>query len=283
MTVRTAATTTATDASATPIAPVQDRKLLDAVAGIATEAGRALEARYSTAARPAGRQDMFRTGTADGQVSLGILRPALTALRPEARWLTDEYETTELPPGEWWVVDEVEGNVNHVHGLPEWAVTVALVRDGQTVLAVVRQPVGDLTYTALRGGGAHLNGTALKVSAKTDLDAAIVVTGQAEADQEGTYRRIGRSITAMLDSALLVRADVPSTFPMLLVAAGHNDVFWQYEPVLPGVAAGALMITEAGGTVTRIDGTPWTPGADTVLATAPALHAPAVQVLASVV
>jgi myo-inositol-1(or 4)-monophosphatase len=259
-----------------------DRALLEAVVDIATEAGRALEKRYDTAARPAGRADMFRTGTADGQVSLDILRPRLTALRPEARWLTDDYETTALPPGEWWVVDEVEGNVNHVHGLPEWGVTVALVRDGHTVLAVVRQPVGDLTYTALRGAGAHLNGTPLKVCAKTDLDAAIVVTGQAEADRDGTHRRIGESITAMLGRALLVRATVPSTFPMLLVAAGHEDVFWQYEPVLPGVAAGALMITEAGGVVTRIDGTPWTPGADTILVTTAALHPAAVDVLAAI-
>lgn len=260
----------------------EDRGLLAAVVDIAAEAGRALAARYSTAARPAGRQDMFRTGTADSQVSLDILRPALTALRPAAQWLTDDYETTALPPGEWWVVDEVEGNINHVHGLPEWGVTVALVRDGEPVLAVVRQPIGDLTYTALRGAGAHLNGAALTVSAKTDLDAAIVVTGQAEADQDGTYRRIGQSITAMLQQALLVRATVPSTFPMLLVAAGHNDVFWQYEPVLSGVAAGALLITEAGGTVTRIDGTPWSPGADSILATTPALHGAAVEVLATV-
>ena len=128
---------------------MSDRALLEAVVEIAAEAGRSLEKRYDTAARPGSRADMFRTGTADGQVSLDILRPRLTALRPEAQWLTDDYETTALPPGEWWVVDEVEGNVNHVHGLPEWAVTVALVRDGQTVLAVVRQPVGDLTYTAL--------------------------------------------------------------------------------------------------------------------------------------
>ena len=114
-----------------PAASADDRALLEAVVDIATEAGRALEKRYDTATRPAGRADMFRTGTADGQVSLDILRPRLTDLRPEARWLTDEYETTALPPGEWWVVDEVEGNVNHVHGLPEWGVTVALVRDGQ--------------------------------------------------------------------------------------------------------------------------------------------------------
>ncbi|MFJ5643931.1 inositol monophosphatase family protein [Streptomyces sp. NPDC093223] len=282
MTAPAATGTPATGTPALPAASPEDRALLAAVVEIAAEAGRALEARYSTASRPADRHDMFRTGTADGQVSLDILRPALTALRPEARWLTEAYETAELPPGEWWVVDEVEGNVNHVHGLPEWAVTVALVRDGRTVLAVIRQPVGDLTYTALRGGGAHLNGEVLKVSAKTGLDAAIVVTGQAEADQEATYRRIGQSITAMLGSALLVRASVPSTFPMLLVAAGHHDVFWQYEPVLPGVAAGALMVTEAGGVVTRIDGTPWTPGADTVLAAAPALHDPAVRVLTTI-
>ncbi|MHA6762248.1 inositol monophosphatase family protein [Streptacidiphilus sp. PAMC 29251] len=261
-------------------ASAEDRALLAAVVEVATEAGRALEARYSVAARPADRAGMFRAGSADSEVSLDILRPTLTALRPGAEWLTEDHETTALPPGEWWVVDEVEGNVNHVHGLPEWAVTVALVRDGEPVLAVVRQPVGDLTYTALRGGGAQLNGAALRVSAKSELNAAIVDTGQAEADQAGTYERIGRSITAMLHRALLVRASVPSTFPMLLVAAGHHDVFWQYEPTLPGVAAGALMITEAGGVVTRIDGSPWSPGSDTVLATAPGLHAAAVQVLA---
>lgn len=267
---------------APPASRAEDRAILAAVVGAAEEAGRALQTRFSTAARPANRTEMFHTGTADGEVSLGILRPALTALRPEARWLPEEYETTALPDGEWWVVDEVEGNVNHVHGMPEWAVTVALVRDGQPVLAVVRQPIGDLTYTALRGEGSYLNGMALTVSAKTGLDAAIVVTGQAEADQEGTYRRIGTSITAMLDRALLVRASVPSTFPMLLVAGGQNDVFWQYEPVLPGIAAGALLITEAGGVVTRIDGAPWNPGDDTVLATIPALHAAAMQVLATV-
>lgn len=257
-----------------------DRRLLIAVVEIAEQAGRALAARYSPSSRPADRTAMFRAGTADGEASLAIVRPALTALRPGARWLTEEYETATLPAGEWWVVDEVEGNVNHVHGLPEWAVSVALVRDGQPVLAVVRQPIGDLTYTALRDGGAQVNGTPLGASAKSDLDAAIVVTGQAEADQDGTPERIGRSITAMLRNALLVRATVPSTFPMLLVAAGHNDVFWQYEPTLPGVAAGALMITEAGGTVTRIDGTPWSPGSDTILAAAPGLHGAARDVLA---
>jgi myo-inositol-1(or 4)-monophosphatase len=261
---------------------MSDADLLSCVVKAATQAGDRLLAEFSPAARPASRADMAVAGGRTEDLVLAELRPELASLRPGAGWADEEMETTPLPPGEWWVVDAVEGAVNYVHGMPEWCVTVTLVRDSQPVLAVVRQPVGDLTYTAVRGAGAHLNGQRLRTSAKTGLDAAIAVTGQAEAGQADTYRRIGESITAMLGQALVVRAFVPSTFPMLLVAAGHHDVFWQYEPVLPGVAAGVLFITEAGGTVTRIDGSPWSPGRPDILAAAPALHQAAARALAAV-
>jgi myo-inositol-1(or 4)-monophosphatase len=256
--------------------------LLDPVVQATTAAGDRLLAEFSPAARPASRADMAAAGQHTEELVLGALRPELARLRPGAGWVDDDRETVPLPPGEWWVVDAVEGAVNYVHGMPQWGVTVTLLRDGQPVLAVVRQPVGDLTYTAVRGAGAHLNRQRLQVSAKTSLNAAIGVTGQAEAGQDDTYRRIGESVTAMLGQALLVRAFVPSTFPMLLVAAGQNDVFWQYEPVLPGVAAGLLLITEAGGTVSRIDGSPWSPGSPDILAAAPALHQAAVGALAAI-
>jgi myo-inositol-1(or 4)-monophosphatase len=253
--------------------------LLPVVVKAATAAGGRLLAEFSPASRPGSRADMAVVGGHTEDLVLGALRPELASLRPRAGWAGEDLETVPLPPGEWWVVDPVEGAVNYVHGMPEWAVTVALMRDGEPVLAVVHQPVADLTYTAVRGAGAYLNGRPLRASAKVGLDAAIVTTGQAEVGQEGTYRRIGESVTAMLGRALLVRASVPSTFPMLLVASGQSDVFWQYEPVLPGVAAGALLITEAGGTVSRIDGTPWRPGSADILAAAPALHRAAVAVL----
>jgi myo-inositol-1(or 4)-monophosphatase len=256
--------------------------LLSAVVKAATAAGDRLLAEFSPQARPSGRADMAAVGRHTEDLVLGELRPELARLLPGAGWVDEGLETTPLPPGEWWVVDAVEGAVNYVHGLPEWAVTVTLMRDGRPALTVVRQPVGDLTYTAVAGRGAHLNGRPLRTSAKTGLDAAIAVTGQAEAGQEETYRRIGESVTAMLGRGLLVRTFVPSTFPMLLVATGQNDVFWQYEPVLPGVAAGALLITEAGGVVSRIDGSPWGPGSSDILATAPGLHQAAVGVLAAV-
>jgi myo-inositol-1(or 4)-monophosphatase len=162
-------------------------------------------------------------------------------------------------------------------------VCATLVRDNIPVLAVVYQPVGDLTYTALRGGGVYLNGRPLHTSTKSDLAVAIVATGQAEAGQDLTYRRFGDTVTAMLSRALLVRATVPTTFPLLMVASGHYDVFWQYEPVLPGIAAGALFVTEAGGIVSDIRGNPWRPGSPDFLAASPKLHAAAVEVLSAVV
>jgi myo-inositol-1(or 4)-monophosphatase len=258
----------------------KDTELLPIIVKEATAAGDRLLADFSPDARPASRADMATAGHHIEDLVLGELRPALAALRPQAGWLTEELETTPVPPGEWWVVDAVEGGVNYVHGMPEWAVTVTLLRDGDPVLTVVRQPVGDRTYTAVRGEGAYLNGTRLRTSAKTALDAAIAVTGQAEAGQDGTYRRIGASVTALLSRALLVRAFVPSTFPLLLVATGQHDVFWQYDPVLPGVAPGLLLVTEAGGTVSRTDGSPWRPGSPDILVTAPGLHQAAVDVLA---
>ena len=254
-------------------------KVIDAVHG----AGARVLALYSPDARPGDWNEIARAGHRNEEASLDGLRAALEAARPQAQWVDDDQETVVLPPGEWWAVDAVEGNVNHVHGLPEWCVSATLLRDNTPVLTVVYQPIGDLTYTAIRGGGAHLNGQPLRTSTKSDLAVAIVTTGQAEAGQTLTYRRFGDAITSMMSRALLVRATVPSTFPLLLVASGHYDVFWQYEPVLPGIAAGALLITEAGGIVSDTHGHPWQPGSPDFLTASPRLHAAAVEALSTVV
>jgi myo-inositol-1(or 4)-monophosphatase len=256
-----------------------DTRLLDEVAKAATGAGDRLLAIYSPDARPADRAELTKAASRNEQVSSAGLRDSLSALRPQARWLAEENETGALPDGEWWVVDNAEGSVNHVHGLPEWGVSISLVIDGVPELGVFRQPVADLTYTARRGHGAFKNGQRLTVSQKSGLELAIASTGQAEAGQAQTYARIGRSMTALLQQAFLVRATVPSTFPLLLVAGGHIDAFWQYEPVLPGIALGILAATEAGGIATAVDGSPWTPASGTVLVAAPGVHGAMIQAL----
>jgi myo-inositol-1(or 4)-monophosphatase len=274
--------TTIPAATAALPSPEDARLLDDGVVAAVTAAGAALLDRFDPGARPGGRDDLFAALEANEAASAAILRPALAALRPDAGWAEGELETSALPAGEWWAVDAVEGNVNHVHGMPEWGVTATLLRDGVPVLTAVREPAIDRTTTAVRGDGAHRDGRPMRVSAKTDLGGALVATGQAEAGQTASYRRIGDSITAMLGHAVLVRATVPSTFPLLLVAAGHLDAFWQYEAVLPGIAAGALIVQEAGGRVTGPDGRPWRPGVRDVLAAAPGVHAAAAAALADV-
>lgn len=217
--------------------------------------------------------------------SVAVMRSLLTQTRPGARWVEDELEGGALPNGEWWVVDPVEGNINHVHGLAEWGVSATLIRDNLPVLTAVYEPVARRLYTAVRGQrAAYINGVPIRPSEKTALDAAIVTTGQAmPGESDVMYRRMGESVTAMLHAALVVRMTVPATFELARVATGHIDGFWQFSNVRSGQAAGALLVSEAGGVVSDIAGAPWTLASDSFLASTPGIHRQLVSALAPIV
>lgn len=243
----------------------------------AEKAGQALLASFDPASRPADRAAMYELGTGLEATSTEIVREALSTVDGVGWWDEDESGRV-VPPGRWWVVDGTEGAVNHVHGLPEWGVIITLVTDGQPELAVVRQPVADLTYTAERGQGAFLNGRPLRASAKTDLSAAAVTASQAGNDSV-VYERFAAAFTTMASRALLVRNTIPTVFPLLGLANGQYDVFWQYSPDLPGTAAGSLLAGEAGAIVTDLAGSPWDVNSADILVAAPGLHAAALEVL----
>lgn len=255
-------------------------ELLAAAVEAANKGAGFLMARFDPRSRPADRAAMYQLGMGLEEGSVAAVREVLDGVLPRAGWFDDDEDGGELPPGEWWVVDGAEGGVNHVHGLPEWAVTIALVKDGIPQLSVVRQPVGDLTYTGARGIGAWRNGQPMRVSAKTSLDAAIASASQAGNSPE-VHARFGRAVAAMSDRALLVRNTIPTTFPLLRVASGQSDVFWQYEPDLPGTAAGTLLAAEAGAAVTDLSGKPWDLNSPDILVAAPGVHAAALEVLSS--
>ncbi|MDH6579178.1 3'(2'),5'-bisphosphate nucleotidase CysQ [Kitasatospora sp. MAP5-34] len=257
-----------------------DAGLLDRTAAAVREAGSALRERYGEVVPYRTREDLMSALAANDDTALGILRPRLTSLRPDAGWVEDELDGGALPPGEWWVVDPAEGNVNHLHALPEWAVTATLVRDNQPVLTVVHLPLTGETYTALTGAGAHLDGRPLNVSRTADLGLSIVATSQARPDEdEKVVRRVGSSITAMLFDALVVRVAVPATLHLLNVAAGRLDAFWQFAGARADLLPGALLVTEAGGRISDAKGRPWTPQSESFLAAAPGVHAEAVATL----
>ncbi|MFE9680757.1 inositol monophosphatase family protein [Streptomyces sp. NPDC006285] len=256
-----------------------DGTLERAVAAVQA-AGRLLLDSYDVDTRHDDLEEIVRAIHANDEAVLPLVRQPLLDARPGSRWVEDELAGGVLPEGEWWVVDPAEGNINHIHGMGEWAVTAALVRDNVPVLAVVHVPLTGDTYTALRGGGAFLNGRPLRASAKTDLKAALVGTGQAKpGEEEEALRRMGTTVTAMLLRALVVRVSVPATMQLIHVAAGRMDTFWQFSDVRSGLLPGALLVSEAGGAVTDTQGKPWSLASSDFLASAPGVHAQAVDVL----
>lgn len=263
-------------------APIPDTALVRQVARVLETAGARLRERFAAALPPTDLDGILAAIDANDAASLEVLRAPLTALRPDAAWVEDEQEGGALPAGEWWIVDPAEGNINHVQGMPDWGVTATLIRDGAAVLTAVHLPMAGHTLTAIRGEGAWLGGTPIRVSAKRELAAAVVGTGQARPGEDAeTHAKLGRSVTAMLDRALVVQTFVPATLPLVKVARGEMDAFWQYSQVRSGLVAGALLVQEAGGIVTDTNGAPWTLDSADFLAGAPGIHAAAARVLSA--
>ncbi|MEV1025876.1 inositol monophosphatase family protein [Streptomyces sp. NPDC050264] len=251
-----------------------DDAFLGQVTAAVRTAGDLLLERFTAQARATSTEEIVSAIYANDDAVLDLLKAPLLSARPGAKWAEDELAGGALPLGEWWIVDPAEGNINHVQGMPDWAVTATLVRDNEPVLTVVHLPLTGDTYTAVAGRGAQLNGAPLHVSAKTDLRAALTGTGQARpGEDEETFRRIGASVTQLLIHGLVVRVSVPATLQLIHVAAGRTDAFWQFSDVRSGLVAGALLVAEAGGTVTDIDGNPWNLAAPDFLAAAPGIHA----------
>ncbi|MDV6263975.1 inositol monophosphatase family protein [Rhodococcoides yunnanense] len=260
-----------------------DLEVLAGVVGAVAEAGRALLLRFTPASRQDNLGSLLTAIVANDDASTEILRPALERIRPGARWDDDEEGRGTLGPGEWWVADAAEGNVNHIHGSTGWGVTVTLVRDDIPVLTAVYLPATGDTYTAVRGHGAFLNGEKMSVSPKTGLAAALVGTGQAKPSEDPALRRrMTASVGAMLDHALLVSVGVPTTLQILPVAAGHTDTFWQYGQIRSGLVAGALLVEEAGGVVLDSHGAPWTLASEDFVATTAGLASEVTAVLSIV-
>ncbi|MEV6873681.1 inositol monophosphatase [Amycolatopsis sp. NPDC051128] len=206
------------------------------------------------------------------------LRAALTGIRPDVGWV-DEFE--DLPGGEVWVVDALDGAVQFIQGLPQYCVSVTLVRDGEAELAVLHSPWLGETYAARRGEGARRNGTLIEPSRKASLTAAAAAAGQPPfvTKQPGVAEAAGRSLTAILGEVAAVRNLGPTSWQVADVAAGRLDLFWQYGRDATNLVGASLIAREAGAVVTTADGAPWTPSAGSFLAAAPGLHAAAVEIL----
>jgi myo-inositol-1(or 4)-monophosphatase len=178
-----------------------------------------------------------------------------------------------------WVIDPLDGTTNYAHGYPRFAVSIAVERAGAQALGVVYDPLLDELYSARAGGGAFRNGRRISVSREAELRRALLATGfaydKAVTDDDNT-----REFRAFLKQAREVRRDGSAALDLCYVAAGRFDGYWEFKLSPWDVAAGTLIVTEAGGRVTDSAGGGDFRSGRRVLASNGAIHAAMLAVLA---
>ena len=201
------------------------------------------------------------------------IRDVLTTARPEFAFIGEESVAPHNHDAEYqWIVDPLDGTTNYVHQLPGYSVSVALVRRGEILAGTVFDPVANECYTAAAGEGAYLNGKKLRTSTVTVLSQALVAVslGAKVAPESPELREFNRVIL----QAQAIRRLGSAALNLSYLAAGRFDAYWAGETKAWDIAAGALLVCEAGGTITALDGSPFHISRPRFLAAStPTLHA----------
>jgi myo-inositol-1(or 4)-monophosphatase len=192
-------------------------------------------------------------------------------------------ENESIPPGEdrlRWIVDPLDGTTNYVHGIPTYAVSVGLERDGELLVGAVYDPSNDECYLAAAGEGAFLNGQPLRASRTVELSKAVVaVSFPPMVDRSSPEVR--RFLEVLVRSRATRRTG-STALNLCFVAAGRFDAFWSYATKPWDVAAGALIVKEAAGVLTGPAGRDFDiEEASFVVAGTQELHAELCQALAA--
>lgn len=178
-----------------------------------------------------------------------------------------------------WIVDPLDGTTNFAHGFPVFCVSIALARDGEPIVGVVYNPNLEELFVAARGRGATLDGRRLAVSHATRLDRSLLATGFPYDLREDPGRVFHRFVRVCLRAQAVRRAGA-AALDLCYVAAGRFDGFWEARLFAWDVAAGGLMVREAGGRLTDYAGGPFRLDGRAVVATNGRIHGQLVRLLA---
>jgi myo-inositol-1(or 4)-monophosphatase len=194
--------------------------------------------------------------------------------------VSEEGARLEGDSGYRWYVDPLDGTTNYAHGYPCFSVSIGVEKDGELVYGVVYDPTLDELFTAERGAGAFLNGKRLRVSTISSLADSLLATGfpsdVATADENNLDH-----FANLIKLAQAVRRPGSAALDLSYVAAGRFDGFWELRLNPWDVAAGALLVMEAGGTVTDLEGRPLRLSGPRIVASNGLIHGEMLRVLGS--
>lgn len=181
-----------------------------------------------------------------------IVTDILTEARPTYGWLGEEGGGEPgKDPTRRWIVDPLDGTTNFLHGLPHWAVSIALEHKGEVIAGVIFDPAKDEMFVAEKGQGAWLNETRLRVSGRSKLIEALFATGLPFGGRDDLPETIA-DLARILPTCAGVRRWGAAALDMAYVAAGRLDGFWERRLHAWDIAAGMVIVREAGGFVDAI-------------------------------
>jgi len=201
-----------------------------------------------------------------------LIVDAIQAERRGDAILAEEGGGSDDPDAEWrWVIDPLDGTVNYAHGYPRFCVSIGVERAGRREVGVVYDPLLDELYHATHGGGAWLGERRLSVSSCKRLDRALLSTGFAYDVHEAKDDNL-ESFRNVVKSARGIRRDGSAALDLCYVAAGRLDAYWELKLHPWDVAAGYLIVDEAGGRISDLDNGPADRAGRAVVATNGGVH-----------
>jgi myo-inositol-1(or 4)-monophosphatase len=204
------------------------------------------------------------------------LRQELGAVFPHYSFLGEEEGIDRTSDEGMWIVDPLDGTTNYVKGFPIFCISIALQVEGEVVVGVIDAPVLNQSFTALKGHGAYLNGNPITVSQETQLSEAFLGTGFPYL-REFEFERQLRLFGHFYSRTRGVRRAGAAAYDLALVAQGVFDGFWERDLKPWDMAAGSLLVKEAGGVVSGYHQKGFDPFEDSIVAANPFLHAELVQ------
>ena len=210
--------------------------------------------------------------------SEALILSRIRSAYPDCAILSEESGASANKSSAVWIADPLDGTTNFAHGLPIFSVTLALMVDEVIEVGATYDPIYDELYTAQRGQGAYLNGERLRVSVAPTLDKALLVTGFPYDRRTNPHNNIQQFTDFSLRAQGVLRLG-SAALDLAAVAAGRLDGYWEFKINPWDIAAGVLLVTEAGGKVTAPDGSPLDLFARQIVASNGLIHAEMTEAL----